>query len=409
MCANNLLGVLAVAAVLAATGCVARLPATGRPGAAGPASLQREADPGGLPDLAAAFAARDEGLLAALDRSLAWFDEPRSRLAYPFGRPAISHEQARAGLLAFREALRTSVDAAAFRAAVAQDFDLYGSTGSDGRGRVLFTGYFAPSLRASRARTPEFRFPLYGRPPDLAVEPGTEKVLGRLLGGRLVPYPTRAQIEADPGAAGLAGREVAWLASPLDAFLVQVQGSARLEPADGSPPFHVGYAGTNGRPYTSIGRLLVADGKIEAGKLSLPAIHAYFRDHPDELRGYLDRNERYVFFREAPAADWPAGSLGFPLTPLRSVATDKAAFPPGGVVLAATELDLAGGASVPFVQFLLDQDSGGAILGPGRADLFVGIGEEAGEVAGHQAHAGRLWCLVLKPERVAAWSGVAAR
>lgn len=370
----------------------------------GPSSLRRVADPAEWPDLAPAFAGRDAGLREALDRSLAWFADPKSRAAYPFASPGITHDQARAGVRAFRALLETSADAAEFRARVAREFDLYASVGSDGRGHVLFTGYYSPVFRAARAPTAEYRFPLYAKPPELAFERDGERVVGCRRGGAVVPCPTRADLERDPEALGLAGLEVAWLDSRLDAYLVQVQGSARLALADGGPPLHVGYAGSNGRPYTSIGRLLVEDGKIARGRANLPAIRSYFRDHPGDLDAYLGRNERFVFFRETSPADWPAGALGVPVTPLRTVATDKTIFPRGGVALVQTALATADGRLRPFDQFMLDQDAGGAILAPGRADLYLGIGDEAGEIAGLQSSPGRLSFFVLKPERVAAWA-----
>jgi membrane-bound lytic murein transglycosylase A len=218
-----------------------------------------------------------------------------------------------------------------------------------------------------------------------------------------VLYPTRAEIEQDPAKLGLTGRELAWMASKLDAFLVQVQGSARLDPVDGGPPLYIDYAASNGREYTSIGQLLVADGKIERSRLNIPAIRDYFTAHPEELDSYLNRNDRYIFFREGSSDRWPVGALGVEVTPLRTLATDKAIFPRGCVVLAKTKLVDAKGKYRPFEQFMLDQDAGGGIRSPGRADIYAGIGGEAGEIAGRQAHKGRLYYFLLKPERVEGW------
>ncbi|MBI5013936.1 MAG: MltA domain-containing protein [Deltaproteobacteria bacterium] len=396
---------LAVVLWFAGSGRAAGAAGSSRSPASEPVALSRVAGPEGWPDLTEAFEGRDGGLQEALERSLAWFDDPRSGAAYPFPSPTVTHEQARAGVAAFRELLRSSGSAGEFRARVGREFDLYASVGSDGRGTVLFTGYYAPIFRASKTPTTAFRYPLYGRPPDLVSDEGKEEGLGRRVGGAIVPYPARAEIERDPAALGLTGREIAWLDSRLDAFLVEVQGSARLEMTDGGPPVHVGYAGSNGRPYTSIGRLLVADGKIEKERLTLPAIRAYFQDHPEDLDGYVRRNDRYIFFRTQVPGDWPVGSLGVAVTPMRTLATDKSIFPLGGVVLVQTSLATAEGGSRPFAQFLLDQDTGGAIRAPGRADLYLGIGEPAGEVAGRQAHRGRLFYFILKPERVADWIG----
>lgn len=388
-------------ALLASAGCAsAALRGIEEP-AAGVPALRLVADPDEVPALVAAFEARDEGLLEALDRSLAWFDGPAARAAYPFAPLGVSLEHARRSAAAFRELLAASPDGRSFAAGVARDFDLWASTGDEGRGTVLFTGYYTPVFRASPVATETFRYPLYRRPPDLVTGDGVDRVLGRAVADQVAPYPARAEIEADPAALGLRGLELAWLGSDLERFLIHVQGGARLEFPDGAAPLDVAFAATNGRPYTAVGRLLVADGKIAKEKLSLPAIRAYFEEHPEELAGYLNRNERYVFFREAEPGTWPTGALNFPVTPLRTLATDKSLFPPGGVVLAATRLAGPEGGDRPFVQFLLDQDAGGAIRSPGRADIYVGAGAEAGEIAGHQAYRGRLYFLLLKPERLA--------
>lgn len=401
----TLAAALAAAAWLTAAGCAPLWrDSLGLRPPSGATSLRRVSDPARWPDLTAAFEGRDGGLLEALDRSLSWFDGPSSLPAYPFAAPEITHERARAGVAAFRAVLKSSTNAAEFRVRLAQEFDLFASVGSDGQGTVLFTGYYTPVFRASRIRTGEYRYPLYGRPPDLVLEAESARALGRAVKGAIVPYPTRAEIERDPEALGLAGREIAWLASELDAFLVQVQGSARLDLDEGGAPFQVGYAGSNGRPYTSIGRLLVEDRKIERGRATLPAIRAYFGAHPGELGAYLGRNDRFVFFRETPPENWPEGSLGFPVTPLRTLATDKTIFPRGGVVFVQTTLATADGGGRPFEQFMVDQDTGGAILAPGRADLYLGTGDAAGEVAGRQSSRGRMSFFVLKPERVAVWA-----
>ena len=200
----------------------------------------------------------------------------------------------------------------------------------------------------------------------------------------------------------LAGSELAWLRDAFDAYLIHVQGSAALTLSDGSI-MHVGYAGNNGHDYTSVALQLVADGKLPEDELSLPEVRAYFAAHPDDLIPYLRRNDRFVFFREERAEDWPAGSLGIPVTPLRSVATDKEQFPPGGVLLVVTDVSVERGGRRRLTRFMLDQDTGGAIVSPGRADLYFGIGDEAERLAGGQYAEGRMYYLFLRPDRVSAW------
>lgn len=396
------LAVLLAAVLLASEGCARPAPDYLRPLPRGKPALRKITDPAHLPDLQGAFRNRDAALFAAIDRSLAWFDAASTRAHYPLQPVGITHELARASTLAFREVLRTSTTPEEFQRRISEEFHVYTSVGWDGGGAVLFTGYYAPIFSASRVPTEEYRYPLYGRPPDLVVEEGTDRVLGRAVGGRVLPYPTRSEIEQDPARLGLGGREIAWLKDKLDAYLVHIQGSARLEPIDGGPPLYLGYAASNGREYTSLGRLLAADGKMERTRINVPAIRAYFRQHPEELDAYLVRNDRFIFFRETTPDRWPTGSLGFEVTPMRSLATDKSLYPRGCVVLVQTQLATPQDEWEPLEQFMLDQDAGGGILTPGRADIYLGVGDQAGEVAGRQAHAGRLYFFFLKRERAAA-------
>lgn len=349
-------------------------------------------------ELEAALAGDLDSLVEALDRSLEWFENPSSREYFPMG--GITHARARASVLAFRSLLLERGSGGALADRLREEFDWYASVGRDGRGTVLFTGYYSPVFRASRTRDDEYRYPLYGLPDDLAVDEATGRTLGRRVGGRIVPYPTRAEIES---AGMLAGRELAWLRDAFDAFLIHVQGSAALELTDGST-LRVAYAGNNGREYTSIALELVADGKLAADELSLEEVRAHFAEHPEDLEPYLRRNDRFIFFREEQERNWPAGSLGVKVTALATLATDKSLFPPGGVVLVTTSVSVETGVSRRLTRFMLDQDTGGAIRSPGRADIYFGVGDEAERVAGGQYQEGRLYYLFLKPELVERWS-----
>ena len=390
---------VSLAALLA--GC--RAPATGPQVAAptpGGGGLRKVTDMAAMPDFAAAYAARDQGLVVAVDRSLGWFAKPSARQRYPSH--GIPFTVAHASVFAFAQLLADDGSPEAFAEAVLREFDVYSSTGNDDRGTVLFTGYYSPVFPASTQRTKEYRYPLYGRPADLVSDPVTGAILGQRSGSDLVTtYPTRRQIE---GSGMLAGRELIWLNDRLDAYLVHVQGSARLE-TPGGVDTYVGYAGTNGHAYTSIGRALVEDGKLPAERLSLPAVRAYFRQHPDELESYLARNDRFVFFQVCSGTNWPSGSLGVKVEPMRSLATDKEMFPAGMVTVVATQLPSSAGGRDRFVQFMVDQDTGGAINAPGRADIYTGIGDEAGDLAGNLYAEGRLYYMLLKPERVEPWLG----
>jgi membrane-bound lytic murein transglycosylase A len=216
------------------------------------------------------------------------------------------------------------------------------------------------------------------------------------------PHPTRAQLEGKDGLLGaksrLRGLEIVWLRDRLEAFLAQIQGSARLQLIDGSMTT-VGYAGKTNYPYTSIGKELAKDGKLPLSGLTLPVMMQYFTQHPTELNSYLPRNNGFVFFRETKGA--PAtGSLGVPVTAERSIATDKSLMPPGALALIHTD--------IPFVnpigeieyrnvsRYVLDQDTGGAIKGAGRVDYFMGTGKLAGDRAGVTGNHGQLYYLLLR-------------
>lgn len=381
----------------------AELPKTGRP--SGRTEVEAPVDAGGYAIVAGVEIPRvlmaldgDRGdLLEALDRSLEWFAKPSSRESFPSGR--ISHSHAWASVAAFRELVAGVSDPQELERIIVDEFDFYESVGHDGRGTVLFTGYYAPLFEGSRERDAVNRYPLYRRPADLVVDSVGGAVIGRRVGGRIVPYPSRAEIE-ESGL--LEGSELVWLSDPFEAYLIHIQGSASIRLSDGTI-MRVGYAGNNGHDYVSVSRQLLADGKLAEDEISLDEVRGYFESHPSELMPYLWRNPRYVFFREVDAADWPTGSLGARLTPLRSLASDKQVFPPGGVVYVVTRAPDSEGRARWFERFMVDQDSGGAIRSPGRADIYYGVGPEAERRAGGQYSDGRLYFLFLKPDRLDFW------
>ena len=337
-------------------------------------ALELVSDPSDLPDLGAAFEAHSDDLLTAIDRSLAWLEIPASRAR--FDGSIVSHDRARASLLAMRQLLGRAQSAEAFAEEVQDRFEIHRAAGHDGRGTVHVTAYFAPEHDASPVPTPRFRYPLYRAPPDPS-------------------RFTRREIEQS---GRLAGAELAWLDDPLDVYLIHVNGSARLRLPDGTA-LHVGHAATNGRPYTSLGRRLIEAGAVPAGAMSLDAIRDVYDRDPDLVTALMLDNDRFVFFEVLAADRWPRSALGIPLTAGRSIATDKSVFPPGGMVLVEALTPTATGRTEPLVRLMLDQDAGGAILGPGRADLYLGAGAQAGVRAGRQNHPGRLYYLFLARPR----------
>jgi membrane-bound lytic murein transglycosylase A len=265
-----------------------------------------------------------------------------------------------------------------------------------GDGLGLATGYFEPELAGSRAVAPDFAVPLYKRPPDLieaelgdfAADLKGRKLRGRMQGNRLVPYFDRAAIMA--GALAGKGLELAWAADPFEAFFLEIQGSGRLRLPDGSV-MRVGYAGQNGQPYVAIGRLLVQRGALPKGGATMDTILAWLRANPAEAPALLAANPSQVFFREI-TGDGPIGSLNVPVRGGVSVAADPAFVPLGAPLWIDTQITATG---QPLQALMVAQDTGGAIKGPNRVDLFRGAGATARAEAGAQA--AKLRLLLLLP------------
>lgn len=337
------------------------------------------------PDAPLAQAADRQALMRSIDHSIAYLRTTEAQTDYQaLAIPGITRNRVQRSLVRFRQLLQTMRSPAELQAAVDREFDFYQSIGRDGQGTVDFTGYFEPIFTASRTPTAEYQYPIYREPPDLASWPQ--------------PHPTRIQLEGADGLQGSQGRlrglELVWLRDRLDAFLIQVQGSARLQLTDGSTTT-VGYAGHTDYPYTGIGRELVRDGKLAAAGLTLPNVIAYFRQHPEDLSIYLPRNDRFVFFRSTQGA--PAtGSLGVPVTAERSIATDRSLMPPGALALIQTQIPNRQLEMESVSRYVLDQDTGGAIRGAGRVDIFMGSGTLAGDRAGLINAPGQLYYLLLK-------------
>ncbi len=277
----------------------------------------------------------------------------------------------------------------------------------DGKPDGLFTGYYEPSLRGSRQRRPGYDVPVYGLPPDLVqVDLGQfrsdwrgQRTAGRVQNGFLRPYDDRAAIEAGK----LAGKApvLAWAADPVDAFFLQIQGSGRIELADGSL-MRVGFAGQNGHPYTAIGRVLIERGALAREDVTMPRLKQWLAENPAEAPAVLRENKSFVFFRELPppaaiGPDGPLGAQGLPLSPGRSLAVDRSHLAMGlPLWLAASRPDAQAGAA-PLNRLMLAQDTGGAIRGAVRGDVFWGHGNEAEAIAGAMKHPGRYWLLLPKP------------
>lgn len=380
------------------------------PGAAAPtpAAPQPDARAALRPVAGEAPALLDDGdaasLREALGRSLAWLGGQPPERELAFGPHTVTAARLREALTRLDAFLAGGPSPAALAAYVAREFEVLESVGGDD-GRVLVTGYYEPMFPGSLTPSAEYPVPVYGLPADrVQAELGAfagrlegERVIGRVEGARLVPYYTRSEIQQGRALAGR-GLEIAWMKDPVDLFFIEVQGSGALKLPDGAE-LRIGYAGANGHPYRSIGRLLIDEGRASAEQMSMQWIRRYLREHPDEVARVLGHNASFVFFR--PRAGPPEGNLGQPVTPRRSIATDQRLFPPAALAFLATtrpQLGPAGAAlaGAPITRFVFNQDTGGALRGPGRVDFFWGRGEEANEMAGLMKQPGRLLVLVPK-------------
>ncbi|TAM43591.1 MAG: transglycosylase [Gammaproteobacteria bacterium] len=255
----------------------------------------------------------------------------------------------------------------------------------------IITGYYEPLLHGSLKRSERFRYPVHGVPDDLLIvdlgslypELKDKRLRGRLDGRRVVPYPARAEIAQKKINAPV----LAWVGDPVALFFLQIQGSGRIRLEDGETLF-IGYADQNGHPYHAVGSTLVNRGALKVEEVNLDSIRNWLATHPREAEEALNSNPSYVFFarREQPAV----GSLQVPLTPQRSAAVDPAFIPLGAPLWLDTTLN----GQAPYRRLMFAQDTGGAIKGPVRADLFFGFGADAEKLAGNMKSPGRIFVLL---------------
>lgn len=324
-------------------------------------------------------------LLTAIDNSLRYLNTAKAEEAYRnYPVSDLTRDRVIASLRRFRELLLKSQTPEELQASVEKEFVFYRVVGEKEENTTHFTGYFEPVYRASRTPNEKYRYPLYRQPANF--ESWSQ------------PHPTRKELEGENGLLGqkspLAGRELVWLRDRLEAFLIHVQGSARLELTDGST-MSVGYDGSTSYAYKSIGKELVNDGKVPQEGLTLPMVARYFQDHPQELDEYLPRNDRFIFFRETNGQP-PIGSLGVPVTAERSIATDKKLMPHGALALIRLSLPNCELKTSLVTRYVLNQDTGAAIKGADRVDIFMGSGKLAGDRAGLINSNGEVYYLLLK-------------
>ncbi|MEN5002931.1 murein transglycosylase A [Stenotrophomonas indicatrix] len=284
-------------------------------------------------------------------------------------------------------------DAAAIRAFLQRDLDVYSLRAGGHRADGLITGYYEPIYPGSLTRTDTATVPVYGTPDDLVVvqldsvypELKGKRLRGRVEGKVLKPYDDAGSIASK----GAKAPVLAWLTDPMDLQLLQIQGSGRVRLADGKQ-VRLAYAEQNGHPYRAIGRWLVEQGELKKEDVTMDAIRAWAKAHPTRVPELLRSNPSYVFFvRSADSPEGPRGSLNVPLTAGYSVAVDRTVVPLGSLLwLSTTRPD-----GTPVVRPVAAQDTGGAIAGEVRADLYWGSGDAAGKLAGDMKQQGNLWLL----------------
>ena len=356
----------------------------------GQSALRKITDPLEIPDFT--MACFDlAALRTAIDRSLNYLQKPSAPQFFPLG--DVTHTRAVDSLKAFADMMDSRLTPRNMNETIRAKFDVYMSVGCDNVGTVLFTGYYTPIFDGSMNRTERFKYPLYKTPKDLVKGPDGETLGQRSASGVLTQYPPRATIESTKM---LAGTELLWMSDPFEVYIAHVQGSAKIRLPD-NKLITVGYSANNGHDYQGISKDLVNDGRIRTDQLSLSAMIDYFKNNPNMVDTYVWRNPRFVFFKIQDGE--PRGSLNEQVTPYRTIATDKSIFPRGCLTFLSTRLpsETAGTISNQFYSgFALDQDTGGAIRAPGRCDVYMGIGDKAGKLAGQTYQEGKLYYLFLK-------------
>jgi membrane-bound lytic murein transglycosylase A len=382
--------------------------AAAAPAYAGP-GLRLVAD-AALPRFEESFKAR-AGLIKAAKKALSYLQKlPPERALHVADRsyaPAALIDSAKE-IIAIAQTAKTADE---LDARVRAGFDVFQSAGSDGQGRVIFSSYYQPTLKASAKKAAGYPYPLYKRPPDMVEVDlasfdkkfaGMEPVLGRVgKDKRVTPYPAREDIDRRKALAGK-GLEVAWLKDSLDVMDLHVQGSGILKYASGKEAL-IKYAGTNGRPYNSVGLTLIKTGVFSRDEITHAKLADYLRANPDAASWILSQNPRYTFFDAAPLPEdgEPFGAAEQSLVPARSIAIDPAVVPLGALTFFVTtspQADKAGRllGQFPTARFAFALDTGGAIKGPGRVDIYAGHGAQAEATARGQWADGKLFILVKK-------------
>ena len=331
----------------------------------------------------------------AIERSVKYYETNGRDKVYRIADRLIDAGKLKETLIAFSEVVRQSEKPDDLNRNIAADFDIYLVAGTDEDKRALFTGYYEPLLEGSLTRSEKYKYPLYRVPDDLIKN---ENKIGRMQGDEFVPYFSRKEIDVSGILQGK-NLELVWVADPVDLFFLHVQGSGKIKLPD-ETLLTVSFAQTNGRPFRSVTRFMLDKGKIKSREASYRNVKAILKEMQEQERyEILSYNESYIFFRFVDKE--PMGSLGVPVTPGRSIATDPEYFPEGALAfirLRKPVFDTEGNVKerVNFSRFVVSQDKGSAIKGRGRVDLFCGFGANAEATAGTLKEKGELYLLIKK-------------
>lgn len=351
-------------------------------------------------------AADSRTLLASIDRSIHYIRKEQPDRPVDIGKDTYSNRRILQSLLDFRARLRQTGLGPELFTHLRKHYHFYKSAADD----VLFTGYYEAMLKGSRNRSDTFQYPLYSTPEDLIrIDLHRFEILSKIpnlprwIRGRLtenrqvVPYHSREEIDFHDGLKGK-NLEIYWIDNPIDVFFLHIQGSGVIQ-LDSGETVRVNYDDANGHPYRAIGRWLVHNHILPLKEITMQRIRRYLEENPEKQRDIFSYNPSYVFFRTVK--EGPMGAIQEPLTPYRSIATDLRLFPKGAVCYIETEIpvfDETGHLTgwEKHTGFYLNQDTGGAIQGPGRVDIFCGRGKESEWVAGHMKQKGKIFVLIKK-------------
>jgi membrane-bound lytic murein transglycosylase A len=347
-----------------------------------------------------------DSLIPAIKRNLEYLDRLDPGKIFQYGPHKITCQEVRNSQMAFLKLIEENPTPDQLNKEIRKHFRVYHAPGRLSDGKIFFTGYFEPIYEGSKFPDNTFKYPLYRKPANLlqidlslfSKKFKGEKIVGRIDGKKVLPYYSRYRIEVEKVLQGQ-DLEIAWLKDPVDVAFLHIQGSGRLKFPDGET-ISVGYEASNGREYRSIGRYLLERDLMNREEMSMQGIRRYLSKHPEIINEVLNHNPSYVFFRILK--NGPLGSISVPLTPGRSLALDARLFPKGALGYISCQKPIVNDRGEitgwkKFSRFVLNQDTGGAIKGTGRADLYWGSGPYAEVAAGHMQHEGNLYILIKKP------------